>query len=39
VVRHISRPERYFAVIAMGDEVLDWREMTDNCGSLPGKPA
>jgi predicted esterase YcpF (UPF0227 family) len=24
-VRH---PERYFAVIAKGDEVLDWREMT-----------
>lgn len=27
-VAHISRPERYFAVIAKGDEVLDWREMT-----------
>ena len=24
----ISRPQRYFAVIAKGDEVLDWREMT-----------
>jgi predicted esterase YcpF (UPF0227 family) len=24
----ITRPERYFAVIARGDEVLDWREMT-----------
>jgi hypothetical protein len=24
----IRRPERYFAVIAKGDEVLDWREMT-----------
>jgi predicted esterase YcpF (UPF0227 family) len=23
----ISRPENYFAVIAKGDEVLDWREM------------
>ncbi|MGD9833140.1 MAG: YqiA/YcfP family alpha/beta fold hydrolase [Piscinibacter sp.] len=23
----ISRPERYFAVIAKGDEVLDWKEM------------
>ena len=23
-----SRPERYFALIAKGDEVLDWREMT-----------
>jgi predicted esterase YcpF (UPF0227 family) len=24
----ITRPERYFAIIAKGDEVLDWREMT-----------
>lgn len=24
----ITRPERYAAVIAQGDEVLDWREMT-----------
>jgi hypothetical protein len=24
----ISRPERYYALIAKGDEVLDWREMT-----------
>jgi predicted esterase YcpF (UPF0227 family) len=24
----ITRPDRYFAVIAKGDEVLDWREMT-----------
>ncbi len=24
----IARPERYFAIIAKGDEVLDWREMT-----------
>lgn len=23
----LTRPERYFAVIAQGDEVLDWREM------------
>ncbi|HEX2545480.1 MAG TPA: YqiA/YcfP family alpha/beta fold hydrolase, partial [Ramlibacter sp.] len=22
----VSRPERYFAVVAKGDEVLDWRE-------------
>lgn len=29
----ISRPERYFAVIARGDEVLDWLEMT---GHYPG---
>ncbi len=32
-VARISRPERYFAVIARGDEVLDWREMT---GHYPG---
>ena len=25
--RAITRPERYFAVIAKGDEVLDWHEM------------
>lgn len=24
----LTRPENYFAVIAKGDEVLDWREMT-----------
>ena len=24
---HITQPSRYFAVIAKGDEVLDWREM------------
>ena len=24
----ITRPERYFAVVAKGDEVLDWRETT-----------
>jgi predicted esterase YcpF (UPF0227 family) len=28
-----AHPERYFAVIAKGDEVLDWREMT---GRYPG---
>jgi predicted esterase YcpF (UPF0227 family) len=27
-VPEITRAERYFAVIAKGDEVLDWREMT-----------
>ena len=27
-VAHITQPERYFAVIAKGDEVLDWQEMT-----------
>jgi len=25
----ITRPERYFAVIAKGDELLDWREMAE----------
>jgi predicted esterase YcpF (UPF0227 family) len=29
----ITRPERYAAVIAKGDEVLDWREMA---GRYPG---
>lgn len=29
----ITRAQRYFAVIAKGDEVLDWREMT---GRYPG---
>jgi predicted esterase YcpF (UPF0227 family) len=29
----VAHPERYFAVIAKGDEVLDWREMT---GRYPG---
>ena len=26
-IAHITRPQRYYAVIAKGDEVLDWREM------------
>lgn len=29
----VTRPERYYALIAKGDEVLDWREMT---GRYPG---
>jgi predicted esterase YcpF (UPF0227 family) len=29
----VARPENYLAVIAKGDEVLDWREMT---GRYPG---
>ena len=29
----VARPKNYFAVIAKGDEVLDWREMT---GRYPG---
>ncbi len=32
-VQHITQPERYAAVIAKGDEMLDWREM---CGRYPG---
>jgi predicted esterase YcpF (UPF0227 family) len=27
-LKAITRPERYYAVIAKGDEVLDWREMS-----------
>lgn len=27
----ITRPERYGAVIAKGDELLDWREMSARC--------
>ena len=27
----LTRPERYFAVIAKGDEVLAWREMAAHC--------
>ena len=29
----MANPSQYFAVIAKGDEVLDWREMT---GRYPG---
>lgn len=25
--RHLSTPARYYALIAKGDELLDWREM------------
>lgn len=32
-VPRITRPERYAAIIAKGDELLDWREMT---GRYPG---
>ena len=40
-IAKISRPQRYFAVIAKCDEVLDWREMVDhyadvNVKLLPG---
>ncbi len=27
----LTRPQRYLAVIAKGDEVLDWREMKARC--------
>lgn len=27
-VERITRPERYFLIVATGDELLDWREMT-----------
>ena len=33
--RAITRPERYFPVLAKGDEVLDWREMSDRYNSAP----
>jgi predicted esterase YcpF (UPF0227 family) len=29
----VASPARYFAIVAKGDEVLDWREMT---GRYPG---
>jgi predicted esterase YcpF (UPF0227 family) len=29
----ISRPERYYALVAKGDEVLDWREMSTHYGN------
>lgn len=30
-----TRPERYFALIATGDEVLDWREMQARYAACP----
>jgi predicted esterase YcpF (UPF0227 family) len=33
--RAITRPERYLPVLAKGDEVLDWREMSDRYDSAP----
>lgn len=30
-VGRLTSPQRTFAVIAKGDEVLDWREMADRC--------
>lgn len=32
---HPTRPERYFALIATGDEVLDWREMQARYAACP----
>ncbi|MFM2008390.1 MAG: hypothetical protein RIR02_340, partial [Pseudomonadota bacterium] len=29
-VTNITQPERYFLVAATGDEVLDWRSMTEH---------
>ena len=31
----ITRPERYFAVVAKGDELLDWREMSARYAGAP----
>ena len=31
----LSQPDRYFALIAKGDEVLDWREMTGRYAGAP----
>ena len=33
--RAITRPGRYFAVIAKGDEILDWREMSARYAGAP----
>lgn len=32
----LTQPERYLAVIAKGDEVLDWREMHGKYAGCPG---
>jgi len=33
----ITQPERYFTLIAQGDEVLDWREMSAHYAGTPGR--
>ena len=33
----ITRPERYYALIAKGDEVLDWREMSTHYPGARGR--
>ena len=35
--RAVTQPERYLPVIAKGDEVLDWREMSGRYDSSPMK--
>lgn len=32
----LTRPERYFTIIAKGDELLDWREMHARYAGAPG---
>ncbi len=32
---HITRPERYLPIIATGDELLDWREMSARYAGAP----
>ena len=34
----LAHPENFFAVIAKGDEVLDWREMTARYDAGPLRP-
>ena len=34
-VRALTRPERYLAIIAKGDEVLSWREMSARYAGTP----
>lgn len=36
-VAAITRPERYYALIAKGDEVLDWREMSAHYQGAQGR--
>lgn len=33
----LTRPQRYFAIIAQGDEVLDWRAMHARYADSPGR--
>ena len=35
MARAVTQPERYLPVIAKGDEVLDWREMSERYDSAP----